>query len=68
MHTQYLIDDEGPQASAQVSRQLAQELEIFRLPLLIWLDRLIDKRLVRILLKTVACIVEFRQRANGLLL
>lgn len=68
MQPQYPTEEAGVQASAQVSQQLAQELETFLWPLLIWLDRLIDKRLVRTLLKTVACILEFRQRASGLLL
>lgn len=68
MPNQYPISEEGVQASDRVSQQLAHELEVFLHPLLIWLDRLIDKRLVRTLLKTVACILEFRQRATGLLL
>jgi hypothetical protein len=68
MPNQYPTPEEGVQASDQVSKTLAHDLELFLLPLLIWLDRLIDKRLVRTLLKTVACILEFRQRANGLLL
>lgn len=68
MQQQYPTEEAGVQASAQVSQQLAQELETFLWPLLIGLDRLIDKRLVRTLLKTVAGILEFRQRASGLLL
>jgi hypothetical protein len=39
--------DEGLQASPHVSQQLAEQLELFLHPLLMWLDRLVDKRLVR---------------------
>jgi hypothetical protein len=68
MQEQYAIFDEGLQASEQVSQQLAEQLELFVRPLLIWLDRLVDKRLVRTFVSTLQVIVQFRQVSMGLLL
>jgi hypothetical protein len=58
----------GKQASGQVSRQLGEQLAGFVTPLLLELDTLIDKRLVRTLLATLGVIVQLRNRAHGLLL
>lgn len=59
---------QGKQASPTVSHHLAEQLADFVAPLLLELDTLIDKRLVRTLLATLSVIVQFRNRANGLLL
>jgi hypothetical protein len=50
--------------AAELTRQLAQ----FLFPLLIELDHLLDKRLVRTFTQIIAVILTFRDRANGLLL
>lgn len=62
------IFSKGKQASAQVSRQLGERLAGFVAPLLLELDTLIDKRLVRTFLATLGAIIQFRNRAHGLLL
>ena len=62
------ILEKGKQASPAVSSQLAEQLAGFVAPLLLELDVLIDKRLVRTLLATLGVIIQFRNRANGLLL
>ena len=70
-HQEDSILDKGKQASPAVSWQLAQQLAAFVAPLLLELDALIDKRLVRTLLAllaTLSVIVQFRNRPNGLLL
>ena len=67
-HQEDSILDIGKQASPAVSWQLAQQLAAFVAPLLLELDALIDKRLVRTLLATLSVIVQFRNRPNGLLL
>jgi hypothetical protein len=56
------------QASVEVAEDLGTRLEDFVLPLLIELDREVDKRLVRTFLATLQAIVRFRNRAQGLLL
>jgi hypothetical protein len=58
-------NEQDPQ---QVSQAIAQELEIFLSPLLITLDRLLDKRLVRTLLQVCVAILRFRNQKQGLLL
>ena len=50
--------------AAELTRQLAQ----FLFPLLVELDHLLDKRLVRTFTQIIAVILTFRERANGLLL
>lgn len=67
-HQEDSILEQGKQASSAVSHQLAEQLATFVAPLLLELDALIDKRLVRTLLATLAVIIQFRNRANGLLL
>ena len=67
-HQEDSILSKGKQASLVVSRQLAEQLAGFVTPLLLELDTLIDKRLVRTLLATLSVIIQFRNRANGLLL
>ena len=72
MHTQYLIQPEAPQvppyAAEQMAQGLAEQLAIFLFPLLVTLDRLLDKRLVRTFLQTIKVIITYRDRVGGLLL
>ena len=72
MQTQYLIPPEVPQVPAYEAQQMAQglagELALFLFPLLVTLDRLLDKRLVRTFLQTIQVILAYRDRVGGLLL
>ena len=72
MQTQYLIRQETlqvpPYDGACMAQGLSAQLASFLFPLLVELDRRLDKRLVRTFLQTVAVILTFRDRANGLLL
>jgi hypothetical protein len=67
-HQEDSILEKGKQASTAVSRQLAEQLAAFVAPLMLELDALIDKRLVRTLLATLSVIIQFRNRSHGLLL
>ena len=51
-----------------MARDIGKKLEAFVKPLLIELDEQIYKRLVRTFLATLQAIVQFRERAHGLLL
>jgi hypothetical protein len=51
-----------------MAQGLGEALARFLFPLLVELDRLLDKRLVRTFLSTIQVIITFRDRANGLLL
>jgi hypothetical protein len=62
------ILEQGKQVSGTVSLQLGIQLQQFVSPLLIGLDTLIDKRLVRTFLATLQVIIQFRNRSHGLLL
>src|SRR5260370_20576035 len=72
MQTQYLIEPEAPQVppygGEQIAQGLARELAVFLFPLLVRLDQLLDKRLVRTFLQTIQVIITFRDRVGGLLL
>jgi hypothetical protein len=72
MQTQYLIRSEAPQVppsdAAGMAQGLSTQLAHFLFPLLVELDRRLDKRLVRTFLQLVAVILTFRERVNGLLL
>ena len=72
MSTQYLTCLQEPRVppynSAEVAQGLYATLARDLSPLLIELDARIDKRLVRTCLQTVAVILTFRDRVNGLLL
>jgi hypothetical protein len=72
MPNQYVIAREAPQVPPYEARQMAQglgeALARFLFPLLVELDRLLDKRLVRTFLCTIQVMITFRDRANGLLL
>lgn len=67
-HQEDSIFEKGKQASPDVSRRLGEQLAGFVAPLLLELDTLIDKRLVRSFLATLGVIIQFRNRAHGLLL
>jgi hypothetical protein len=68
----YLKRLEAPQVPPYDPGVMAQGLTAqvahFVFPLLVELDRLLDKRLVRTFLHSIAVILTFRDRANGLLL
>ena len=68
MRSKYAIHQENEQDPQKTSQELAQELEIFLTPLLIVLDRLLDKRLVRTFMQCCVAIVRFRNSKQGLLL
>jgi len=72
MQTQYLIEPEVPQVppydGEQMAQGLAKQLAVFLFPLLLRLDQLLDKRLVRTFLYTVQVIITYRDRVGGLLL
>ncbi len=72
MPNQYLIRREAsqvpPYEAGQMAQGLAEALARFLFPLLVELDRVLDKRLVRTFLSTIQVIITFRDRANGLLL
>ncbi len=72
MQSQYLIPPEVPQVppydGEQMAQGLAKELAVFLFPLLVTLDRLLDKRLVRTFLQTIQVILAYRDRVGGLLL
>ncbi len=58
----------GTQASPVVAHALEEELIEFLAPFVEWLDTLLDKRLVRTLVSGILALVEWRNRAHGLLL
>lgn len=58
----------GTQASPAVARALDEELTRFLAPLIEWFDTLVDKRLVRTLVASIVALLEWRNRAHGLLL
>jgi hypothetical protein len=72
MPTQYLIAPEVPQVPPYEAQQMAQglagDLAVFLFRLLVRLDRLLDKRLVRTFLQTIQVILAYRDRVGGLLL
>jgi hypothetical protein len=65
---QYDTDSQMAQESSEVSQQLASALSQLFAPLLATLDAQLDVRLVRTFLATIAVIIQFRNRAQGLLL
>ena len=68
MSSEYDIATQATQEAAQVSRHLAEQMSHLVAPLLITLDKHLDVRLVRTFLVTIAAIIQFRNRAQGLLL
>src|SRR5205807_9621260 len=72
MQKQYLTCREARPVPSYDASQMAQGLGVqlasFLFPLLVQLDAVLDKRLVRTFLATIQVIITFRDRANGLLL
>ena len=70
--SKYLIRQEPPQVppydAGGMAQSLCAHLAHFLFPLLVELDEMLDKRLVRTFLQIIAVILTFRDRANGLLL
>lgn len=56
------------QEKRQLSQQIAHELELFLAPLLLMLDELLDKRLVRTCVQSMVAILRFRNPKQGLVL
>lgn len=72
MSSQYLIARRRLQAppyeAADVAQGLGRALAVYLFPLLVSLDQVLDKRLVRTFLQTIEAIIAFRDRIHGLLL
>jgi Transposase DDE domain len=68
MPPKYDILSEKEQESQHVSQEMAQQLELFLSPLLVVLDTLLDKRLVRTFLQSCIAILRFRNAKQALLL
>ncbi len=70
--SKYLICQEPPQVppydAACMAQSLCAQLAHFLFPLLVELDEMLEKRLVRTFVQIIAVILTFRDRANGLLL
>jgi DDE family transposase len=57
-----------PYEAADIAQGVGIELATFLFPLLVTLDSLLDKRLVRTFLSSIQLIITFRDRVHGLLL
>jgi hypothetical protein len=68
MSSKYNVRQENEQDPQKVSQDLAGILEISLSPLLIVLDRFLDKRLVRTFVQCCVAIIHFRNNKQGLLL
>ncbi len=68
MQSKYDILRENEQDGQKASQELTQLLEKFLSPLLLDLDALMDKRLVRTLVQVCVVIIRFRNQKQGLLL
>jgi Transposase DDE domain len=66
MPSQYDTVDREQQAIQKAFPGLAQQLESYVEPLLIWLDAYLDKRLVRTFLYAIAAILQFRGNQQAL--
>lgn len=62
------ILEQGVQASPVVATRLQQDLATFLAPLLAWLDGRLDRRLVQTFVSGIVALLEWRNRAHGLLL
>lgn len=65
---QYDTDTQLAHEASEVSQKLALDLSRLLAPLLVALDAQLDVRLVRTFLATIAVMMQFRNRAQGLLL
>ena len=68
MRVQYDTLQKNEQDPQRASQELAQLLEAYLSPLLLVLDRLLDKRLVRTFVQCCVAILRFRNMKQGLLL
>ena len=68
IRTKYDILNPRDQEEEQASQELARLLENYLLPLLTYLDTLLDKRLVRTFVQCCVAILRFRNNKQGLLL
>src|SRR5712691_11226930 len=68
MQSKYDILQKNEQDGQAISQELAQLLENYLSPLLLILDRLLDKRLVRTFVQCCVAILRFRNSKQGLLL
>src|SRR5689334_19713921 len=68
MRVQYDTLQKNEQDPQRASQELAQLLEGYLSPLLLVLDRLLDKRLVRTFVQCCVAILRFRNMKQGLLL
>ena len=59
---------QAEQEKHRLSQQITRELEVFLAPLLLILDELLDKRLVRTCIQSMVAIMRFRNHKQGLLL
>jgi hypothetical protein len=66
MSVQYDTHEEEEQAVSSSIPSLAQHLETYLEPLLIWLDAYLDKRLVRTLVYAISAILQFRGNGQAL--
>jgi hypothetical protein len=68
MQPKYAILHQPDQEEISTSQEFAQLLETFLEPLLLLLDQMLDKRLVRTLVQCCLAIIRFRNNKHGLLL
>ena len=68
MQPKYDILQENGQEAQDAAQELTHMLEEFLSPLLLALDRIMDKRLVRTLVQVCVVIIRFRNQKQGLLL
>ncbi len=68
MQSQYDRLQGNEQETQRLSQEIAQLLESYLSPLLLKLDRLLDKRLVRTVVQCCVAIIRFRNSKQGLLL
>ena len=68
MQPKYAILHAPDQEEISTSQEFAQLLETFLAPLLLVLDQVLDKRLVRTLVQCCVAIIRFRNQKQGLLL
>jgi hypothetical protein len=68
MQPKYAIRHQPDQEEISTSQEFAHLLESFLAPLLLVLDQVLDKRLVRTLVQCCVAIIRFRNHKQGLLL
>jgi len=68
MSSKYDIIEKNEQDPQKVTQEMAEMLEAYLSPLLLVLDRLLDKRLVRTFVQCMVAIIRFRNSKQGLLL